>query len=127
MSIGVHELEHGIMHVTWPSTTDQAALDAFFAEADAQTSGGAPYVVLYECASIPRVPAPQRKAFKAWLTRNRPLHEAYCRGVAYVTPSPLVRGVVASIFHIVGAPYPHRGFERRDDALTWLRQELRRA
>lgn len=71
-------------------------------------------------ASLGMRPTPvQRKMQADWINEHRELLAATCLGVAFVIPSPLVRGALTAIFWIAQMPIPHTVHGTLASAIEW--------
>jgi hypothetical protein len=71
-------------------------------------------------ASLGTRPTPlQRKMQADWINEHRELLATTCLGVAFVIPSPLVRGALTAIFWIAQMPIPHTVHGSLASAIEW--------
>ncbi len=103
-------------------TTDdnlRAYLDEQLAEMRANRARGVRNVVVID-ASLGTRPTPhQRKLQADWINDHRELLGASCLGIAFVIPSPLVRGALTAIFWVAQMPIPHTVHGTVGQALDW--------
>ena len=70
-------------------------------------------------ASTPN-PAYQQKQAR-WMKENESLIKTYCKGVAYVIPNPLLRGVLKFIFAVQKNPVPFKVVAKKEDGIQWAK------
>jgi hypothetical protein len=123
MAIEVGWVAPGLLKVVWPESFDLAELEDFTRRHDEFTR--APYAVIHESEARPEFQARHRRVLTEWMARSGGLHDTYCRGVAFVTPSPIIRGVITAIFWMAHRRYPMQVFDDRGPALAWLEERMR--
>lgn len=104
-----------------PTSDDnlRAHLDDQLAEMRANRARGKRNVVVID-ASLGLRPTPtQRKLQADWINEHRELLAASCLGIAFVIPSPLVRGALTAIFWVAQLPIPHTVHATLASAIDW--------
>lgn len=108
-------------------TTDEnlrAYLDEQAAEMRSNRQQGRKTVVVID-ASVGMRPTPtQRKMQADWITEHKDLLAASCLGIAFVIPSPLVRGALTAIFWVAQMPIPHTVHGTLSAAIEWAGKQL---
>lgn len=108
-------------------TTDENLrdhLDAQLIEMRANRERRRKTVVVID-ASLGLRPTPtQRKMQADWINEHRELLAATCLGIAFVIPSPLVRGALTAIFWIAQLPIPHTVHGTLASAIDWAAARL---
>ena len=101
------------------TTTKQAVLAM-----SALVERGQPYVIIHDARRAVR-PTPKQRAFAAeQQKRDAEATRRLLRGVALVTASPLISGVLTAVNWIFAAPYPQKTFSTLDAAETWATAQL---
>lgn len=68
-------------------------------------------------APVPNVSYQLKQA--SWMKENDALIKQYCKGVAYVIPSMILRGVLKFIFSVQKNPVPFKVFSNYADGKQW--------
>ena len=79
------------------------------------------FVLLSDASLSPIPTATQRKFAAERISELRHDWSTYCMGMAFVSPSALVRGVMTAINWASPPPFPQRMFASVDQAEDWLR------
>lgn len=69
----------------------------------------------------------QRRIQAEWVGAHAPLIKRYTLGVAFVMPSPLIRGALTAILWFQRLPCPHLVMSTMDEAERWAIDRLRAA
>lgn len=73
-------------------------------------------------ASLASSPNPKYQKMQAeWMKDHEKLVKTYCKGVAYVVPSPFLRGILKIIFGIQKNPVPFQVFRDMKPARQWAK------
>ena len=83
-----------------------------------------PFSLVFDAtkASTPNIKYQKLQAM--WMKEHDSLVKEYCRCVAYVVPSVLLRGVLKTIFRLQKNPVPFKVFSNLDDAKNWAREAI---
>ena len=97
----------------------QLETDRYFADGDALVTGRRPYVCIMDGTVMltPDVDFVRRQA--RWIHEHRQEMLQVNRGIAFVMPSALVRGLVRAVMHFQEMPVPHASFADLESALAW--------
>lgn len=99
-------------------------LDELLAMMAANHAGGRRNVVVIDASFGMRPSAAQLEQQADWIHAHRELLGASCLGIAFVIPSPLVRGALAAIFWIAQLPIPHTVHATLGHAIDWASARL---
>lgn len=81
------------------------------------------YVTLYVTESDARMPSHRHAIRKAkWMKANEEKSRRWCRGLAFVLPSPLMRGFLRAVLQLQPTTVRHQVFRDEESALAWLRE-----
>ncbi|MCB9587612.1 MAG: STAS/SEC14 domain-containing protein [Polyangiaceae bacterium] len=114
-----------MLHITWHRQFSDAALDTAIARHDKIVGGlSSTYLTLHEAPDgAPSISARQRQRIRQWLDEgDRDGTHRQLRRAAFVTDSAIVRGVLTAVLWFGERHYPMKSFEKRTQALDWLRQ-----
>ncbi len=84
-------------------------------------------LIVIDASLGPRPTATQRKMRADWINTEAERLAKTCVGVAFVVPSPLVRGALTAIFWVAQLPVPHTVHGSIEKALAWAIQQLDQA
>ena len=113
------------VYVTWPS--DQMEDGVFEEAVDAMSAlleRKQPFVIIHDARRAQR-PTPRQRAYAAEAQkRDAEPTRRLLRGVALVTASPLISGVLTAVNWIFPAPYPQKTFSTLTAAEEWATGQL---
>ena len=119
------DLEEGLVVVRYDGQPDEATFAAYLERYTALVSRGMPYAAIYVTMSGARMPpASYAKRQAAWMKEYAEVTGQYCRGLAFVLPSPLMRGVLRAILTMQPLGAPHVVLDDEQQALAWARARL---
>ena len=108
--------------VRYPAEMTEAEWNAQADDLDAVLERGARFVLLSDASRVVNAPSAKQRRFAAERIRARRDEWArYCAGAAFVSPSPLVRGVMTAINWASPPPFTQRVFATVEEAEAWLR------
>ncbi|MEM1324773.1 MAG: STAS/SEC14 domain-containing protein [Bacteroidota bacterium] len=83
-----------------------------------------PFTLIFDLtkAGIPKMKYQLQQA--EWMKSNETLIQTYCRGVAYVIPNLLLRGVLKFIFSVQANPVPFQVCSTLPEGKDWARQQM---
>jgi hypothetical protein len=110
-----------LIRIVWPegALTD-SDLDQFMSGSMADLAKRNVHCILHISHSTVGMSAPQRKQFADLLERTEPQVRQWTAGVAIVTPSAIIRGMITAINWMKGTPCPQRTFSSEPEARLWL-------
>lgn len=113
------------VYVTWPSEPlEDAEFEAAVLAMSALLERDQHYVILHDARRAVR-PTPKQRAFAAEQQKlDAGGTRRWLKGVALVTASPLIAGVLTAINWITAPPYPMKTFSRIADAEAWITAQL---
>ena len=113
------------VYVTWPSEQlEDEAFEAAVLAMSALVKRGEPYVIIHDARRAVR-PTPKQRAFAAEAQkRDAEPTRRLLRGVALVTGSPLIAGVLTAVNWISPAPYPQKTCSTLTAAELWVTSQL---
>jgi hypothetical protein len=107
--------------VEWPAESSIAEIGAHFAEMKALMARRAgPFVAVVDATLPTTLDALLRAATARGLRDVSLAARGRIRGLAYVTPSTALRGVMTAIHWVVPSPAPMQMFDDRDEATAWV-------
>ena len=113
------------VYVTWPSEPmEDEAFEACVMAMSALVARNQPYVIIHDARRAQR-PTPRQRAFAA--ERQKQDAEGtrrLLRGVALVTSSPLIAGVLTAVNWIFPPSYPQKTFSTLTAAEEWTTAQL---
>ena len=81
-----------------------------------------PISLIFELTNAPVPNLSYQLKQASWMKENDELIKTYCRGVAYVIPSAILRNVLKFIFSIQKNPVPFKVFSTFEDGETWAKE-----
>jgi len=113
------------VYVTWPSgPLEDEDFEAAVEAMSALLKRKQPYVIIHDARRAAR-PTPKQRAFAAEKQKlDSDGTRRLLRGVALVTASPLISGVLTAINWITPAPYPMKTFTTMSAADAWATAKL---
>ncbi|MEL7530021.1 MAG: STAS/SEC14 domain-containing protein [Bacteroidota bacterium] len=79
------------------------------------------FALVFDATQAPTPnPVYQQKQAK-WMKEHEALIKTYCRGVAYVMPNGLLRGVLKMIFSLQKNPVPFKVMSNLEEGRKWAR------
>jgi hypothetical protein len=93
--------------------------ERYFCDSNALIAGDRSYVCVMDGSTmlVPEAEFVRRQA--VWIRNNRVAMQRLNQGIAFVTPSALIRGLVGAIIYFQEMPVPHRLFGTVDEATVW--------
>lgn len=82
------------------------------------------WALLLDGTNVRGVSAMQRRRMADFLHDHEELARRHCAGTAFVLDSPLVRGTLTAIFWFQKQPTPYVIVGRREQALSWLFEQI---
>jgi hypothetical protein len=98
-----------------------AEADRYFADADMLVSGGRAYCCVMDGSEMLMPEAEVVLRQTRWLRNHYELMSRVNRGVAFIAPSAVVRGLVRAVLHFQTLPCPHASFTELAAGLEWAR------
>jgi hypothetical protein len=113
------------VYVTWPSgALEDEAFESAVLAMSALLKRGVPYVIIHDARRAVR-PTPKQRAFAAeHQKKDAEPTRRLLKGVALVTASPLIAGVLTAVNWIFPAPYPQKTFSTLSAAEAWATAQL---
>jgi hypothetical protein len=113
------------VYVTWPSEAlDDEEFESAVRAMSALVKRAEPYVIIHDARRAVR-PTPRQRAFAAeQQKRDAEPTRRLLKGVALVTASPLISGVLTAVNWIFPAPYPQKTFSMLSAAEAWATAQL---
>lgn len=113
------------VYVTWPSEQmEDEEFESSVMAMSALLERKQPYVIIHDARRAQR-PTPRQRAFAAeQQKRDAEGTRRLLRGVALVTASPLIAGVLTAVNWIFPAPYPQKTFSTLTAAEEWATGQL---
>jgi hypothetical protein len=113
------------VYVTWPSESlDDEDFESAVLAMSALVQRHQPYVIIHDARRAVR-PTPRQRAFAAeQQKRDAEPTRRLLKGVALVTASPLISGVLTAVNWIFPAPYPQKTFSTLSAAEAWATAQL---
>jgi hypothetical protein len=120
----------GAIHVdlsNWPLVIFTAegdltapALDAHFREYRALLARKLPYTLLVDATKVNSGDAHVRKLYSEFLSSNAYHLKQYCKGMALIVKSSIIRGAFTALLWLAPLPFPHKVYEDINEARRWL-------
>lgn len=113
------------VYVTWPSELlDDDGFESAVMAMSALLARSEPFVIIHDARRAVR-PTPKQRAFAAeQQKRDTDGTRRLLKGVALVTASPLIAGVLTAINWITPPPYPQKVFSSLAAAEAWATEQL---
>ncbi len=83
-----------------------------------------PFVQIADLREVRAMSPSRRKILTESIKQNESFTQQYCRGIALVFDSVLLRHLLTAILWLKNPPYPHRVFSSIADAKAWGREQL---
>ncbi|MCA9578587.1 MAG: STAS/SEC14 domain-containing protein [Polyangiales bacterium] len=122
MSLETDRSEWPLLVVRWPEgvVTDES-LDRYLAESVQDLSRRTVHCVMHDSRTAMGLSAAQRRRMAAHLAQHEHAIRQWTSGVAIVSPSAVIRGMITAVNWITGTPCPQRTFATEPEARAWLR------
>lgn len=78
-----------------------------------------PFSLVFELTNAPLPKVGYQLKQAAWMKSNEDKIKTYCRGIAYVIPSPVMRNVLKFIFSVQKNPVPFEVFSAAGEGQKW--------
>jgi hypothetical protein len=114
-----------VVVVEWPERANAAGIKLHFDEMVAllaQRPG--PFAVVVDATKARGLDADLRARTAKGIEQLTQASKGRIKGIAYVVPSALMRGIITAIHWLVRAPAPTATFALRGEALRWVRERL---
>lgn len=113
------------VYVVWPpAPVDDAEFEAAVLAMSALQKRREPFVIIHDARRAVR-PTPKQRAFAAAQQKlDAESSRRLLKGVALVTASPLIAGVLRAINWITPVPYPQKTFSAMEPAEAWATAQL---
>ena len=127
MPLKTERREWPLLVVRWPDgpVTDES-LNAYLAESVQDLGRRTVHCVMHDSQTAMGLSAAQRRRMAGHLAEHKDAIAQWTSGVAIVTPSAVIRGMITAVNWITGTPCPQRTFATEREARTWL-AEVHRA
>jgi len=113
-----------LVFVTLPAVqSDEEVLD-YFDELRACRVRYEPYAIVVDATASRGFSAKQRRMQADYVSEGLESSRRYLKGLAFVAPSQLIRGMLTAIFWFQRPESPHRVFTNREDAVAWARGQV---
>jgi hypothetical protein len=98
-------------------TADDMA--AYIADSDALIAGGKPFANVMDGTNmlVPEIEFVRQQA--RWIRDNAEGMRRLNRGIAFVAPSTVIRGLVRAVMHFQALPVEYAWFANADEAMEW--------
>jgi hypothetical protein len=101
-------------------TNFQAYLDAVRACYDRQE----PLAIIFDGTNANLPGFTYQKMQADWLRKNESLMTNFCKGTAYIIPSPFVKAILKAIFALQRQPVPYEVFGTVEEGEQWVKGQL---
>ncbi|MCA9608982.1 MAG: hypothetical protein KC619_25450 [Myxococcales bacterium] len=115
----------------WPLCVDTMSGHATDAEVERYNARRAqrlaregPHVQIVDARGAERMNADQRRRIADFNRDHRDAQAAWVAGVAFISDSTVIRGVLQAIYWLHPPPYPTAVFDELDAAMRWARARL---
>ena len=109
--------------MTWPEVSvTKHALTEYLAVSVEHLERG-PHMILHRAAKAGGMGSAERKRMAEHLKEQKPRIQASTAGVAIVSSSTLIRGMITAVGWIVPPAAPQSAFATEAEALDWLREK----
>lgn len=121
MPIAMDREHWPLIRLAWPNgAVSEADMDAFMTHSQADLERKSVHCILHISSSVIGLSAPQRKQMADHIEQNKPKITQWTAGVAIVTPSAIIRGMITAVSWLTGTPCPQKTFASEVEARTWL-------
>lgn len=110
--------------VRFEGIASDAQFAAYLAHVLRITQRGEVHAMVYDASAAGWVPPSQRQLQVEWMREHDKLNRDTTAGLAFVLPSPLVRGVLTAMLWLAPMPCPHLVARTLDQGLVWCRERL---
>ena len=100
-------------------------LEQYLGELSRKLAQKVPHVVVVDATLGKSLKATHRKMVADWNRAHAGELRRYRLGLALVTPSALLRGLITAVYWIFPAPFPYRCFDSTAEARKWGERLLR--
>ncbi len=83
-----------------------------------------PLALVFDATSAKVPGIAYQKKQGEWMRDHQDLIKTYCRGIAYIIPSAVIRNVLKLIFKIQRDPVPNQVFSNREEGIAWAKAQL---
>lgn len=84
----------------------------------------APHVVIMDASRGKAMGAAHRRRISQWVKDNAEALGTYRKGLAFVSASTVVRGILTATYWLFPPPYPYKVFSDPDRAKQWALAQL---
>lgn len=121
MPLDTERDEWPLLVVRWPDgpVTDDS-LERYLRESAGDLARRTVHCVLHDSQTAMGLSAAQRRRMAEHLEQHKEAIAQWTSGVAIVTPSAIVRGMITAVNWITGTPCPQRTFSTEREARSWL-------
>ena len=115
------DTEWPIVQFKFVGRLSSSELETYFRDADALVNGQRVYACVMNGVDmlLPEVEFVRRQA--QWIERNAQAMRRVNRGIAMVTSSPVIRGLLRAVFHLQQLPVPSATFSEVAEGFAWAR------
>jgi len=111
--------------VRFEGVTTDAQFEAYLDHVLRITRRGEMHAMVYDASQAGWIPPSQRQLQADWMREHDKLNRDLTAGLAFVLPSPLLRGVLTAILWLTPMPCPHTVTRTLDHGVAWCRARLR--
>lgn len=115
--------DDGVVVVRFHGRPNDETFTDYLEQYQSLVDEGGEYVAMYVTDSDARMPSHRHAIRQAkWMKVNQEKTARLCRGLAFVLPSPLMRGFLRAVLQLQPLKVPHQVFRDEEPALSWLRE-----
>jgi hypothetical protein len=123
--IQVDESQWPLVRFTSRGTADEGNFDTYLRSYDRVLAHGQRYVAIFDASEAKPLEVGQMKAQAAWIRANAQRLIELNLGIAFVIPSPMIRGVLKAVLWLQPLPQPYTVVGSYDDAYRWVETKAR--
>ncbi len=119
------ELDERVIVVRYDGRPDEETFQAYLQTYTDLVYREVPYAAVYSTLPGARIPSgANARQQVAWMKREQPLVNRFCRGLAFSLPSPLMRGVLRGILKMQPIVSEYVVVDGEDEAIAWAKARL---
>jgi hypothetical protein len=124
-------MPHSYDDSRWPIVVSRASgessdddMRSYLTMLELMLSRKARHVIIVDATQGKQLKSQHRKMLADWTQLNRQTLARYRAGLALVTPSAVLRGMITAVYWLSPPPFPYQPVSTMEEGWAWARQRI---